>query len=143
MKLKVDKIVAYILIISILVAVAAVIYIIVNPSPGEKFTEFYILGADGKAGNYPVNLTVGENSNLTIGVVNHESGSASYQLVVTLENETLTNESFNLTNGEKKEIPLTFQPKQSGNGQKLEFFLYKLPNNQQSYRYLDLLLNVS
>ncbi len=141
--MKVDKIVSYILIISLLIAIAAVIYIIVNPSPGEKFTEFYILGPDGKAGNYPVNLTVDENGNLTIGVVNHEGGPASYQLIVDFENETLNNESFNLTNGEKKEIPLTFQPKQSGNRQKIEFFLYKLPNNQQSYRYLDLLLNVS
>jgi uncharacterized membrane protein len=63
--------------------------------------------------------------------------------VVNLENETLENQSFILANGEKKEIPLTFQPKQSGNQQKLEFILYKLPNNKQSYRYLDLLINVS
>jgi uncharacterized membrane protein len=141
--MKVDKIVSYILIISILIALSAVIYIIVNPSPSERFTEFYILGPNGTAGNYPVNLTVGENGNLSIGVVNHEGVPASYQLLVNLENQTLVNENFNLTNGEKKEIPLTFQPNQSGNGQKLEFLLYKLPNTQQPYRYLDLLLNVT
>ncbi len=141
--MRVDKILSYILIISIVIAAASVIYIIVNPSPGEKFTQFYILDSNGKAGNYPTNLSVGENGNLTINVINNEGSTANYQLVVNLENETLENQSFILANGEKKEIPLTFQPKQSGNQQKLEFILYKLPNNKQSYRYLDLLINVS
>ena len=141
--MKVDKILSYILIISIVISVASVIYIIVDPSPGEKFTQFYILSSDGNAGNYPTNLSVGENGNLTISVINNEGSTANYQLVVNLENETLENQSFILANGEKKEIPLTFQPKQSGNQQKLEFILYKLPNNKQSYRYLDLLINVS
>jgi uncharacterized membrane protein len=141
--MRVDKILSYILIISIVIAAASVIYIIVNPSPSEKFTQFYILGSNGKAGNYPTNLSVGENGNLTINVINNEGSTANYQLVVNLENETLENQSFILANGEKKEIPLTFQPKQSGNQQKLEFILYKLPNNKQSYRYLDLLINVS
>ena len=141
--MRVDKILSYILIISIVIAAASVIYIIVNPSPSEKFTQFYILGSNGKAGNYPTNLSVGENGNLTINVINNEGSTANYQLVVNLENETLENQSFILANGEKKEIPLTFQPKQSGNQQKLEFILYKLPNKKQSYRYLDLLINVS
>ena len=141
--MRVDKILSYILIISIVIAAASVIYIIVNHSTSEKFTQFYILGSNGKAGNYPTNLSVGENGNLTINVINNEGSTANYQLVVNLENETLENQSFILANGEKKEIPLTFQPKQSGNQQKLEFILYKLPNNKQSYRYLDLLINVS
>ena len=141
--MRVDKILSYILIISIVIAAASVIYIIVNPSPSEKFTQFYILGSNGKAGNYPTNLSVGENGNLTINVINNEGSTANYQLVVNLGNETLENQSFILANEEKKEIPFIFQPKQSGNQQKLEFILYKLPNNKQSYRYLDLLINVS
>ena len=64
--MKVDKILSYILIISIVIAVASVIYIIIDPSPGEKFTEFYILGSDGKIkGDYPTNLSVGESRNPT------------------------------------------------------------------------------
>ena len=141
--MKVDKLVSYILLISIIVAIAAVIYIIVNPSPSEKYTEFYLLGSTGQAGNYPVNLTVGESGNLTIGIVNHEGNTSNYQLVAELGNQTLLNENFNLTNGEKKEIPFTFQPGQSGDNQKLEFLLYKLPNTQQPYRYVDLVLNVT
>lgn len=141
--MKIDRIVFYILIAAIVVTVAAVVYIIVNPSPGEKFTEFYILGPDGKAGNYPTNLKVDQNGSLTIGIVNHEDGPTSYQLVVQLNNVILKNESIELKNEEKKEIPFTFQANQSGNGQKLEFLLYKLPNKQQPYRSLDLLINVA
>ena len=39
-----DKTFSSILIILLVVAVTATIYIIVNPNPGEKFTEFYITG---------------------------------------------------------------------------------------------------
>lgn len=141
--MKVDKIISYILLISIIVAVAAVVYIIVNPSPGEKFTEFYILGPDGKAGNYPTNLSLNQSGNLTIGIVNHEGVSTSYRLVVRLDNQTLNDEKFNLKDQEKKEIPFTFSADQIGDGQKLEFLLYKLPNDQKPYRYLDLLINVA
>lgn len=141
--MKIDKTVSYILIACILVAFVAVVYIMINPSPGEKFTEFYILGMDGKAGNYPTNLTVGESGNLTIGIVNHEGTTTSYQMVVKLNNEVLKSENLQLKNQEKKEIPFTFQVNQSGNGQKLEFLLFKLPNDQKPYRYLDLLVNVT
>jgi uncharacterized membrane protein len=141
--MKVDKILSYILIISIVIAVASVIYIIIDPSPGEKFTQFYILDSNGKAGNYPTNLSVGENGNLTINIINNEGSPANYQLVVNIGNDTLENQSFKLANKEKEEIPFTFQPKQSGNQQKLEFLLYKLPNSQQPYRYLDLIINVT
>jgi len=141
--MKVDKIVSYILIVSIIMAVLIVAYITINPAPAEKFTEFYILGQDGKAGNYPTNLTLGESGNLTVEVVNHESALTSYLMVVRMDNRTLKNESFKLENGEKKEFPLTFQANQTGGGQKLEFMLYKLPNSQQPYRYLYLVVNVS
>lgn len=141
--MEVDKVVSYILIVAVIITLLAVVYIIINPSPGDKFTEFYILGPDGKAGNYPTNLTLGESANLTIDVINHEYATTSYMLVVKMGNQTLKNESFQVENGDKKEIPFTFQANQLGGGQKLEFLLYKLPNNQQPYRYLYLVINVS
>ncbi len=39
---------------------------------GERFTEFYILGLEGKADNYPDELTVGEEGRVILGIVNHE-----------------------------------------------------------------------
>ncbi len=141
--MKIDRIISYILLTIIIIAIIGVIYVIINPSSGERFTEFYILGPEGDAGNYPTNLTIGENGTLIIGIVNHEETTTSYQLLIKLNNDTLKQGTFSLKNKEKKEITFTFQPNQTGNGQKLEFLLYKLPDTQQSYRALDLLINVS
>ena len=35
-------------------------YVIITPKEGEKFTEFYILGPNGTASDYPTELKVGE-----------------------------------------------------------------------------------
>lgn len=141
--MKIDKIISYILLIAVVVGVAAVVYITINPSQGETFTEFYIVGPEGNAGNYPTNLTIGEDGTVIIGIVNHEGNTANYEVVVRLNNVTLKNETIKLANNEEKRIPFTFNTYQSGNEQKIEFFLYKLPDNQQPYRSLDLLINVN
>ena len=35
-------------------------YVIITPKEGEKFTEFYILGPNGTASDYPTELKVGK-----------------------------------------------------------------------------------
>lgn len=142
-KLNIDKPLSVILIIILIIAVAGTIYIILFPQPSEKFTEFYILGPNGKAGDYPTNLTAGESGNVTIGIVNHEYANTTYQLKVVLNQNVLKDENVTLANNEKKEIPFTFKPNTSGNNQKLEFLLYKLPDTQKVYRSLYLYLNVN
>ena len=140
--MKLDKTVSSILVILLVAAVIATVYIIVNPSPGEKFTELYILGAGDKAGNYPTNLSVNEIGNLTIGLVNHEQSTTTYNLVETLNGVTLSNQNITLSNNETKQINFTFQPTQTGNNQTLEFKLYKLPNTDTVYRSVFLYVNV-
>lgn len=142
-KLNFDKTLSIILVIILIIAVAATIYIIVFPQPNEKFTEFYILGPNGKAGDYPTNLTLGQSGNVTIGVINHENMNTTYQLTVKLNQSILMNENITLANNEKKEIPFTFTASKTGNNQKLEFLLYKPPGNSTVYRSLDLLVNVT
>ena len=139
--MKFDTTLSIVLIILLVVAVLATFYIIIFPNPGEKFTEFYILGAGDKAGNYPTNLTVGESGNLTIGFVNHEHATTSYNLITTLDNITISSENYTLMNNETRIINYTFTPTNSGN-QTLQFMLYKLPNNGTVYRSLLLYLNV-
>ncbi|HML04779.1 MAG TPA: DUF1616 domain-containing protein [Methanobacterium sp.] len=137
-----DKKISIILLIILIAAVAGVIYIIINPNPGEKFTEFYILGPDGKAGNYPTNLTVGQTGNVIVGVINHEQATTTYNLIVKLNNNTLKNENITLSNNEKKEIPFSFTAVK-GSNQKVDFLLYKMPDNSTIYRSLYLDVNVS
>ncbi len=142
-KLNIDKTLSVILIIVLIAAVAATIYIVVFPQPGEKFTEFYILGPNGKAGDYPANLIMGESGNVIIGVVNHEYANTTYELKVKLNQTLLKDENITLTNNEKKEIPFTFKPAATGKNQKLEFLLFKPPGNSTTYRSLYLYLNVT
>ena len=140
-KFNLDKPLSIILIIALIIAVAATIYIVVFPQPGEKFTEFYILGPNGKAGDYPTNLSAGESGNITIGIVNHEYANTTYRLMVKNNRTILKNENITLTNNEQKEIPFKFNlPK--GN-QNVNFVLYKLPDTQKVYRSLNLNVSVS
>lgn len=140
-KFNLDKPLSIILIIALIIVVGATIYIVVFPQPGEKFTEFYILGQNGKASDYPTNLTAGESGNLTIGIVNHEYANTTYQLLVKNNQTILKNENVTLTNNEQKEIPFKFNlPK--GN-QNVKFVLYKLPDTQKVYRSLNLNVSVS
>ena len=91
--MKLDKTISLILLVLLAVSIVAVVYITVNPKSGEKFTEFYILGENGKAGNYPTNLTLGETGNLTVGITNREQNTTSYNLVIILNNTTLKNDT--------------------------------------------------
>lgn len=73
-----DKVLTVALAASILAAVGTLGYVLLNPRPGEAFTEFYVLGSEGKAAGYPRNLTPGEEATVTIGVRNHEHREVSY-----------------------------------------------------------------
>jgi uncharacterized membrane protein len=54
-----------------------------------RFTEFYVLGAGGKIGDYLTNLTLGESGTVTLGVVNREYEEVNYTIVIKLDNETV------------------------------------------------------
>lgn len=140
--MKFDKIVSLILLILLAASIVAVVYITVNPKSGEKFTEFYLLGENGKAGNYPTNMTIGETGNLTMGIVNREQNVTSYDLVVQLNGTNLYNNTFTLSKNETKEVPFSFTANTTGQNQKIQFMLYKLPNYTDVYRSLNLYINV-
>lgn len=143
---KLDRTLSVILIISIIVSIAALVYIIVTPKQGEKFTEFYILGKKGKASDYPTNLRVGQNGTVIVGIANHEYRTINYTVEVWLVNASFKNnktvihemyfiDSFNVTlnhtpvNVEGNwtpqwETPYTFSINKSGRF-KLWFLLFK------------------
>lgn len=137
-----DKIIFVIILLIIIVAGVMVAYITVNPQPSESFTEFYILGSAGKAADYPTNLTIGQAATVIIGIINQENSAQEYLLIIRLGNQTIHQEKLNLKPGEQKEIPYTFQINQTGREQKLEFLLYKLPDQQNPYRSVFLLIDV-
>jgi len=77
-----DKVLSIALVISILGAIGTLAYVIATPQVGEKFTEFYILGPQGQAANYPDELVVGEEGNVILGIVNREQQTMSYRVEV-------------------------------------------------------------
>lgn len=141
-KTGIDKFLPILLIISIILAVSMTTYALTTPKQGEMFTEFYILGSSGKASNYPTNLTVGEKGNVLIGAVNHENTKTDYHMVAKLNGNTIKDEKITLLNNAKWEDKLTFNSSKKGKNQKLDFLLYKLPDNTNVYRSLHIWVNV-
>jgi len=121
-----DKVLSIILMLIVLGALGIIGYTIAAPKTGQQFTEFYILGAEGKATAYPKELKVGQESRVTIGVVNNEHETMSYRLEVRVGG-VKTNEigSIILEHDEKWEEIVTFTLSKAGEEQKVEFLLYK------------------
>jgi uncharacterized membrane protein len=139
--MNVDRTLSIIIGIFLIIGIIGVIYISFTPYEVDNYTEFYLLGPDGNAGNYPTNLTTGETGKLTVGIVNHEYSNTSYLLKITKNNGTLKEESFTLENNQNKSIPFEFKAE---TGQyKIQFDLYKLPDTKNVYRSLFILVNVN
>ncbi len=88
---KIDQALTIILLIVILIVLASLVYVITLPKTGETFTEFYLLGPQGKAEGYPRNLTTQENATVIIGVANHEQRQINYTIEIWLVNQTISN----------------------------------------------------
>ena len=136
----IDKILSVFLIISIIAALVTLVYVIVTPKVGEKFTEFYILGPEGKAADYPTEYKIGESKKVIIGVINHEYEEVEYTFKLKLQGNILYEESFVLNHEEKLEKKIEIKPDTTGEHMKLQFLLFK---NGEQYRDLHLWINVT
>jgi uncharacterized membrane protein len=156
-----DKALTVGLVIAIIASLSVMVYAFTVPKTGEKFTEFYILDVNGTAGDYPTELTIGENGDLIIGIVNHEHTSADYMIVVdivkvnfVMNNTTGTEEPVELTrtrvgfenvtldHDETWENPFAFSIGETGDF-KVEFLLYKNGDQSEIYRSLHLWVEVT
>ena len=138
-----DKVLSIVLVVSILGAIGALAYVIMTPKAGENFTEFYILGLDGKAANYPTELTVGEEGKVILGIVNHEhEDELTYRVEILIDgegNSTISPPA--LDHGVKWEDEVGFVPQKAGGNQTVEFILYK-QGEEEVYHSVYLRLNV-
>jgi uncharacterized membrane protein len=123
---KLDRVISILLVVAILGALGTLGFVITNPKVGEKFTEFYILGADGKADNYPKEIKLGNSAEVTVGIINREQELITYTVEVTIDGEdAITLGPFNLLIDEEWETSVTLTPTTTGRSQKIEFKLYK------------------
>ena len=132
------KALAVVLLLVMVATIGAIVYLAVTPHIGERFTEFYVLGMDGKAEDYPREVKVGQEAQVILGMVNHEYENTSYDIEITTDG--LRNKEIGpivLANKEKWEKQVSFTPTSVGENQKVEFLLYK---NGQVEPYLSLRL---
>lgn len=113
------------------------------PAKRSGFSEFYITGERGKLRGYPTNLTVGETSNVSVGIVNHEGKRVSYRVVLVLGGEKIKEiKGISIKDGGELKKKVSFTPHQVGNNLKLKLLLYKEGDKSFSRR-LRLWLNVT
>lgn len=144
---RLDRALSIVLVISILLSVVTLIYVVVTPKQGERFTEFYILGPQGMADNYKTRLVMGESVDVIVGVVNHEYQLVNYSLEIRLDNKSMeVPENFrhmSLGHNATWEQPLSFTPPVTGNDMKLQYLLYREDNTSEPYRDLHLWISVT
>jgi uncharacterized membrane protein len=143
---RLDKTLSVVLVIAIVAAASALTFAIVAPKQGERLTEFYLLGPNGQAGNYSTNYSLGEQEPTTVGIVNHEYQTETYNLVVKLndsnQSTTLYSQNVTLADNQSFVKQIEIKPDRIGNDMKLEFLLY-LDNSNVPYEETHLWINVT
>jgi len=129
-----------------LVGLSGVVYLAATPyEQTEPNTEFYVLGPDGVAEDYPSNLSVGEKGEFIVGVTNNEHESMQYTAVVEVDegDQQFYEETLTLPDGETYEerVKLEFD---SAGEYRLAIWLYKGPDaTGEPYRELWLTVTVT
>ncbi len=138
----VNKIFSGLLGFLLVATIGAIVYVNISPSGSENLTEFYILGPEGKAEGYPIELNVGEQHSLMVTIINREHITMSYQVEVRIDGKKINEMGpVLLDNDTRWEGQISLIPDVAGENQKLEFLLFKEDEVQHSY-LLYLLLNV-
>jgi len=129
-----DKVLSVVLVVVIAGAIGTLGYVLATPKVGEKFTEFYILGPEGKAGHYPEELKLGEEGRVILGIVNHEQEWSSYKVEVWIDEEKV---KLRIEGADRDQIKIELEheqewekvvgivPQMTGENQKVQFVLYK------------------
>ena len=139
----IDTILSVILIVTIAGSMGTLGYVIVKPKVGEKFTEFYILGLEGKAIDYPRELKVGEPGKVMVGIINREHETVSYWVKVRIDG-VRNNEvgPLVLEHDETWEEVVSFTPHRAGDSHEVEFLLYKDKESESYLKPLRLWIDV-
>lgn len=117
--------------------------IVALPRPGEFFTEFYVLGAQGQAADFPRQIVAGEAAQVTIGIINREGEAHTYRVEAVMGGALIgALESARVEHNRQLERDLNFTPQTVGDTLYVEFLLYR-DDDPRPYRTLRLWLNVT
>lgn len=82
----VDGVVSVVLAVALVGAIVSLVYFVANPRVGERYTEFYIVGAESS----PNEVAVGEEATVVLGIVNGEHQRMRYEVEVLVGSSSLT-----------------------------------------------------
>ena len=137
-----DRVLSVILALTILGALGTLGYAIASPKVGERFTEFYIEGLEGKAIDYPKELALGEKGKVIVGIINREHETVTYRVEVVIDGVKNNGVGpVTLDHDGKWEKIVGFTPDKAGDNQKVEFLLYRQGQNEV-YQRLHLWVDV-
>jgi uncharacterized membrane protein len=137
-----NKVLLVLLVVVIIGAIGTLVYLARLPDTGEAFTEFYMLGPEGRVADYPDVIVLGEEATVTLGVINHERMETDYRISIVISGQEVGKaESIILANEEGWEQPVSFAPAEVGEEQKVEFQLYR-GSESKAYHTLDLWVDV-
>lgn len=78
----------------------AIMVLMIMPRPGDRFTEFYVLGPDGLGQDYPHVVTAGEPFTLTAAVRNQEGTTAHYTIFAQIDKQIIgASQGFTIADG--------------------------------------------
>ena len=120
-----NKIISAVLITAIIICAGLIVYLAVTPQPSERFSEFYLLGAQGKAADYPSQTVSGQPVSVIVGIINHEGRPSDYTVLIK-ENDAIIKSVTvgKLKDGQKWEQPVEFSLNNAGDGRRVNFYLY-------------------
>jgi len=111
--------------VSILIVIIFFVYFLwIEGNQQPEFTEFYILGSEGLAADYPVEVIVNTPSSITVGITNQEGAKHTYTVVALCSDMPVGLISeIAIEEGETWEGQLTIVIHEPGDGQRIEILL--------------------
>jgi uncharacterized membrane protein len=138
-----NRFVLIILAVTLATAFLTAFSILVMPKPAERFTEFYILGSEGLAEDYPRKITAGQVVIVTTGITNREGDTSLYNIRVMLDDQVIGQAGpLPLEDGATWEQSVEFTLPKAGDDQQVELILER-EGQPSPYRTLRLWLNVT
>ncbi len=137
-----NRIVYIILTLVLTTAFLTAFSILVTPKPSEYFTEFYILGQEGLAEDYPREIVAGEVVTVTTGITNREGETSTYYVQIKLNDQVIGQAGpIRLENTSIWEERVKFSVPIVGDDQQVRFILER-EGKPSPYRTLLLWMNV-
>lgn len=138
-----EALVTKVLGVALVLALLLVVVLAIAPiGSGDTYTEFYVLGPNGTASDYPENITVGETATVRVGIGNFENRQVTYTLVVRTNETRLVTRTVTVNPEQRWEEPVSIAFDSSGR-KRLQLDLYTgQTTDTKPYRSLRLFVEV-